>query len=69
MGFREDIDCVLQFSENPQDGGDQMETDPPPNPPPNTDPGDLSKYKLDDYDNEPNKKGPYFHGLPFFRVC
>lgn len=32
-----------------------METDPPPN----TDPEDLSKYKLDEYDNEPDKIGPY----------
>jgi len=33
-----------------------METDPPRN----TDPEDLSKYKLDEYDNEPDKKGPSF---------
>lgn len=36
-----------------------METDPPPN----ADPHDLSKYKLDEYDNEPDKKGPYFDRL------
>ena len=43
-----------------------METDPPPN----TDPEDLSKYKLDEYDNEPDKEGPYFDRLEiFFPAC
>ena len=65
MGCREDVDYGLQLSEKSQDGGDQMETDPPPN----TDPDDLSKYKLDEYDNELDKQGPYLHGLAFFLGC
>jgi hypothetical protein len=63
----EDVDYGLSLSEKSQNGEDRMETDPPPN----TDPEDLSKYKLDEYDNEPDKKGPYFRptGINIFGVC
>jgi hypothetical protein len=50
---------TFSLSEQSQNGEDQMETDLPPN----TNPDDLSKYKLDEYDKEPDKKGPSFDRL------
>jgi hypothetical protein len=52
-------------SEKSQDGEDQMETDHPSN----ADPDDLSKYKLDEYDKESDKKGPYSDQPAFSPGC
>lgn len=66
VGCRKDVDYGLYLSEKSQNGEDQMETDPPHN----TDPEDLSKYRLDEYDNEPDKKSPYLARLAlFFPFC
>lgn len=65
VGCKEVVDYGLQLSEKSQDGEDRMETDHPPN----TDPDDLSKYKLDAYDDESDKKGAYFHRLAIFPSC
>lgn len=53
---------IFATSENSDEGkdGDQMDVDQQP--PPKKDPGDLSEYKLDDYDKETSEKGLLFIG-------